>query len=629
MNSQKSGFRMTALSSAVTLTLLFCSPSQAEDVMFSEVTLPLEDQTAVTVSDEVTVGDEPAQSIDFTELFRTGDVDPMTGETYGLMKDYLGDPAVSGTCVPYICSGNTPGVEGSGTDYNALITRHGKTYLISQFECQTGGMYIAQVKQDAAGNLSPVPGTLKSIDQSKEWGGWVHCAGSVTPWNTYLGGEEYEPDAKKIELDPTSDIYYNDKVRSYWLGDYSKSSPYHNGWITEVKVQKHGEAKFVKHYAMGRFSHELGYVMPDGKTAYLTDDGTNDTLFMFVAEEKGDLSKGTLYAAKWNQTSGFGGGSAQLDWINLGKASNKMIKQAIKNGISFSDMFNVYGRDDNGVCLGGTELSTNEITECIELKPGMGKYASRLEARRYAALLGATYEFRKMEGFTFDPNRNQAYIDISEVGRAMLDNTNDPEKLTEGTERNYDDRDGNGVVETGNHIRVSKADYCGAVYAMDMMKGVRDTGGKKIKSRYVAVTMNSILASGTAGGEISPDECALDNDIMAQPDNLTMIADSNTLIIGEDGKHENNMVWAFDLDTHELTRIATVPLGAETTSPYIHKVGDYSYMSLVAQHPDGSADNPYGDTITGVVGPMKLLEDEASDEKEDDEDHRKHEEDDD
>lgn len=29
------------------------------------------------------------------------------------------------------------------------------------------------------------------------WGGlWTPCAGSVTPWNTHIGSEEYEPDGK-------------------------------------------------------------------------------------------------------------------------------------------------------------------------------------------------------------------------------------------------------------------------------------------------------------------------------------------------------------------------------------------------------------------------------------------------
>lgn len=30
-----------------------------------------------------------------------------------------------------------------------------------------------------------------------DWGGlWTPCAGSVTPWNTHIGSEEYEPDGE-------------------------------------------------------------------------------------------------------------------------------------------------------------------------------------------------------------------------------------------------------------------------------------------------------------------------------------------------------------------------------------------------------------------------------------------------
>jgi hypothetical protein len=100
---------------------------------------------------------------------------------------------------------------------------------------------------------------------------------------------------------------------------------------------------------------------------------------------------------------------------------------------------------------------------------------------------------------------------------------------------------------------------------------------------------------------------------MAQPDNITMVPNSDVLVIGEDGAHDNNMVWAYNLETGDLkgefglTRIATVPTGAKTTSPYFNKVGKYSYMSLVAQHPDGSTDNPDGQTITGYVGPITKL----------------------
>jgi secreted PhoX family phosphatase len=48
-------------------------------------------------------------------------------------------------------------------------------------------------------------------------------------------------------------------------------------------------------------------------------------------------------------------------------------------------------------------------------KAGMEKIASRLEARRYAAMMGATTEFRKEEGITFDPDTKRIYVAMSEV----------------------------------------------------------------------------------------------------------------------------------------------------------------------------------------------------------------------
>jgi hypothetical protein len=322
--------KLSSISVGVALAIMHTYQAQAVELEFTGVSANSGNAIVVSPGVDVTVdGMTEYQPLAFKELFRTGDID--NGETYGLMKDYKGDDAESGTSVPYICSGNTPGVRGSGTDFSAILNKDGKNYLITQFECQTGGMYYAELD----GSLDPIPDTLKWIDNSQEWGGWVHCAGSVTPWNTYLGGEEYEPDAKKLEgqIYPTSDVYYNDKVRSYWLGDISKSNPYQNGWITEVDIVG-GNATYEKHYALGRFSHELGYVMPDARTVYLTDDGTNDTLFMFVAKKAGDLSEGTLYAAKWEQTSSYGGGSAQLKWISLGYANSKKIRKAIKDGRS-------------------------------------------------------------------------------------------------------------------------------------------------------------------------------------------------------------------------------------------------------------------------------------------------------
>ena len=561
------------------------SIAHATDIQFEAVDLADIKSGDVTVSKSVYINGRQ-EDLQYDELYRTGQVDPKSGEMYGLMKDYLGNPAFAdpGSSTPYLCSGNYAGVQGSGTDFSALIEKHGKKYMISQFECENGGMYTTELKQMDSGELQPVPGTLQFVDHRDEWGGWVHCAGSVTPMNTYLGGEEYEPNARTLEADPASDAYYSDKVESYWLGDYSKSSPYHNGWITEVDIDKEGKASYVKHYTMGRFAHELGYVMPDGKTVYLTDDGTNGVLFMFVASQAGDLSKGTLYAARWNQTSGAGTGSADLDWINLGNTSDKEVKQAIKDGVVFSDLFDV----DTPACKW---IGANGVAECLEVKPGKELLASRLESRRFAALRGGTHEFRKMEGFTFNPARDQAYIAISEVARGMLE---------------MDSRDYLGQMDivTGDHIRLAQADYCGAVYSMDLASGrVKDTGGNRIRSRYVMENMNTLISSGGApGSTVDGNTCAdMNLDLVAQPDNISMIKGSNALLIGEDGSHDNNMLWSYNLDSGVLTRILTVPEGAETTSPYLHRIGDEHYLTVVTQHPDPSSTNAYGDTVTGVI----------------------------
>ena len=82
-----------------------------------------------------------------------------------------------------------------------------------------------------------------------------------------------------------------------------------------------------KRYAMGRFSHENAVVMPDGKTVYHGDDGTDVVFFKFVADEAGDLSAGTLSAAKVTQNDD---GSFGFEWIELGHGSDDEIAEAIR-----------------------------------------------------------------------------------------------------------------------------------------------------------------------------------------------------------------------------------------------------------------------------------------------------------
>ena len=84
--------------------------------------------------------------------------------------------------------------------------------------------------------------------------------------------------------------------------------------------------------------------------------------------------------------------------------------------------------------------------ECLAVKPGMEEVASRVEARRYASMLGATIEFRKMEGITYNPEHHSLYLAMSEVAKGMEDGSKQ-------------DRGG------ANDIRVAK-NSCGAVYEL-------------------------------------------------------------------------------------------------------------------------------------------------------------------
>ena len=65
------------------------------------------------------------------------------------------------------------------------------------------------------------------------------------------------------------------------------------------------------------------------------------------------------------------------------------------------------------------------------------------------------------------------------------------------------------------------------------------------------------------------------------------------------------MVWAYDVQSGALQRIATLPAGAEATSTYwTTGVGGYDYLNLVVQHPDSDDNQSY----VGVIGPFKTLE---------------------
>jgi hypothetical protein len=438
---------------------------------------------------------------------------------------------------------------------------------VSHWSKLPAAMGLTEIAQDQrTGGLEAVD--YRNIDFSGVQGGWIHCASSLSPWNTHLGSEEYEPDAKTREGIPpaagTSDGTDIASFSAYYFGDPAQANPYHYGLVPEVTVRRDGSTTVEKHYALGRIARELVDVQPDRRTAYMGDDGNYTGLFLFVADRARDLSEGTLYAARWNQTSAEDGGAADLSWIRLGHASDREIAKMVEGGITFSQIFDVSNDDPNDPTF--TKVRTYTGTEWLRLREGMEKAAAFLETRRYAALLGATTEFSKMEGVTHNARDRKAYVVISRVEAGMLDVATDP----------------------ANDVRLARNDG-GAIYELDLADGQVDTDGRPIGSRYVATSMVSIpeLLGGWLGGSRDPEGNRCLQDKVCGGDNVKYSEAMRTLFIGEDtSRRNNNYVWAFNIDTRTLSRILSVPMYAEATGlQVVENANGFAYIMSNFQHP--------------------------------------------
>ena len=480
-------------------------------------------------------------------------------------------------------------------DSNSLLKPiDGKLYMVTHYEYQTfdaagksaygivpASMSLSTLGQDKkTGEL--IPKAVKKIDFSSVNGLWIPCNGSLSPWNTHLGSEEYEPDARSFELNPTSSARTQvEGFAQLYFGDKSKANPYFYGYIPEIKVNEKGSTSVSKHYNIGRFSHELMKMMPDNRTAFFGDDGSYTTMFMYVADKEKDLSAGTLYAAKFQQTGTENGGSGNLEWIKLGHASDKEIKAIIDSNVKFSDIFETSDAPKEGF-KAVKQYTNSSTTEYLKVKPGMEKAAAFLESRRYAAMKGATSEFNKMEGVTLNEKDKKVYIAISDQSNGMLANSTDP----------TDDI----------HLPKVKS---GVTYQLDLTTNQKDSMGQKINSKYVAAKMSGLIA-----GEDSKTADVYGNTAnvnkIANPDNLSYSEALRTLFIGEDsGMHTNNFVWAYNVDTKELTRILSNPAGAESTGLFAaDNRNGHSYIMTNFQHP---GDELEGKNIT-AVDKNKLIE---------------------
>lgn len=392
-----------------------------------------------------------------------------------------------------------------------------------------------------------------NVDTSVVDGLWITCGASLSPWNTHLSSEEYEPDATTIATNTQFQAF---SVNLF--GDAQAANPYHYGHQPEVTVNSDGTGSIKKHYCMGRISHELIQVMPDERSVLMGDDATNGGVFFFIADRARDLSAGTLYAAKWQQKTAEAGGSADLTWINLGHATSAEIK-ALANALKATDIVDAQIVDPKDPSY--THIRYSGKDNWVKFAAGREKAAAFLETHRYAAFKGASLGLTKYEGTTVNIKDKIAYAAISSIGSSMIDGTSD--------------------------INV-KGPKSGAVYALNLRGGQVDDRGLIMQSSWVPVDM-AALADLT--GEDLPEPDMIGNTAnanrVANPDNIKFSEKLRTLFIGEDsGMHVNNFLWAYNVDSKRLTRLLSCPAGAESTGlQSADDVNGFQYIMSNFQHP--------------------------------------------
>ncbi|MFS2080172.1 PhoX family phosphatase [Telluria sp. Tellsp131] len=553
-----------------------------------------------SVGSTMTVNFSDSSKLDFKlsyqPFFITGDMVPngsggtiLAGGYYDINNKPIVDTTVAGkerqffsdspdgTSLLTVPNANVAGVKGN------------TVFAVVQFEYTT---WAQDGKTDMYGRL-PSPIAVLTLDQDKTTGKltlvkyhnvdtssvnglWITCGASLSPWGTHLSSEEYEPNAYLA----ASDAQFKAFSKNLY-GDETKANPYNYGHLPEVTVNADGTASIKKHYCLGRISHELVQVMPDNRTVIMGDDATNSGYFAFVADKEKDLSAGTLYVAKVG--TGFSldpaAAAAPLTWIKLGAATSAEIR-SLAASLKPADIMDVKTTDPADATY--TKVTANGRVEWIKVKAGMEKAAAFLETHRYAALVGASMGFTKMEGTTVNIKDKIVYSALQNCQSSMVA--------------------GNALNVPGNGISIPKALNAGAVMMLNLKGGQKDTAGNAINSEWMPADTKALLvgediAADALGNTANPDK-------VGNPDNLKFSEKMRTLFIGEDSsQHVNNFLWAYNVDTKQLSRLLSVPAGGESTG--LHAVDDvngWTYIMSNFQHP-----GDWGGIHAGVKGTLEPL----------------------
>ena len=442
----------------------------------------------------------------------------------------------------YNLAGDTLILENQMPDFNGYIASgEGKGYLFSNWEMYPGGMSRLSIEKQADGTWNVTDAMM--VDFSPIKGTAANCFGSVTPWGTPLSSEEWIVDSN---VNSTTDADWNnpavvadtsDILGNMWaLTAPDAPNPYDYGYIIEVTNPQSDAPVPVKHFALGRYEHENATVMPDGRTVYLSQDDTGGVLFKFVADVANDLSAGTLYGAKLTQDAGVNDPAItgfDVEWVELGHGDNTTIQAWISDfdGIG-TDAF-VDG-ETSYMTVADVEAWAAGAATYPTVANGGGKVTAGepmddrvvfLESRAAAKAMGATAEWRKLEGISINTKRAQEAVEGVDTipgevvekawmyfGIADIDNTM---------------IDGEGDIQLSNRV-----EDCGGVYRAEL-------GESYNISRIEPLVMGGTYRRTLDGA------ARCDVEQLSQPDNVIVMEDGR-IIIGEDGFQENNTLWMYE-----------------------------------------------------------------------------------
>lgn len=391
-------------------------------------------------------------------------------------------------------------------DFNAFIPTGSDDsvgYLFTNWEDRPGSMSRAKVSY-SAGDWTVSERMM--LDFSSVEGTWVNCFGTVSPWGTPLSSEELYFDDTAAWNNTASAGTLSGLDTYLGAGDFP--NPYRYGYIVEITEPTAAKPVPVKWFTLGRYSHENAVVMPDQKTVYLSDDGSNVVFFKFIADTAGDLSAGALYAAKVTQDAGTDPATTGFDlvWVELAHGTNSEIASWVAEYDSINSTHSDSARNDY---ISDTDVSTWAAGNAADNRVAF------LESRKAAVAKGATAEFNKMEGTN---------INVTQVMQAMAAGKDAYMYMAMS--------DVTGAMSDGSGDIAIDANRCGVVYQM------------KLDADYNVSRMEPAVVGGPYNGAATVNQCSVNS--ISSPDNLVVLNDGR-VIIGEDtGRHENNMMWVYN-----------------------------------------------------------------------------------